>query len=189
MRCSLFWDRGRKTLGGPRTLEIKGSVAELSQRHQQRMKGYQVRVVPEEIEAIVPKEARVCIGWAGIKHKTTKDRGRVKQWSVSGFQHCTGMMMMMMVSRMVKHDCRVNGETVRASLQLSCQRRPLGKAQTMFSPPSSKPKGTRQRSIQISCFAVVGLAVKIGCQEKMAGMFILRFCLKLEQNWNRRFFF
>ena len=32
-------------------------------------------------------------------------------------------------------------------------------------------------------------AVKIGCQGKMAGMFILRFCFKLEQNWNRRFFF
>ena len=68
---------------------------------------------------------------------------------------------MMMVSRMVKHDSeyqsyRVNGETVRASLELSPQRRPLGKAQTMCSPPSSKPKGTRQRSIQISCFAVVG---------------------------------
>ena len=42
------------------------------------MKDYQVRVVQEEIEAIVPKEARVCIGWAGLKHKTTKDRGRVK---------------------------------------------------------------------------------------------------------------
>ena len=69
--------------------------------------------------------------------------------------------MMVMVSRVVKHDweyknCRVNGETVRASLELSPQRRPLGKAETMCSPPSSKPKGTRQKSIQISCFAVVG---------------------------------
>ena len=63
---------------------------------------------------------------------------------------------MIKVSRMVKHDCRVNGETVSTSLELSPQRRPLGKAQTMFSPPSSKPQMTRQRSIQISCFAVVG---------------------------------
>ena len=66
---------------------------------------------------------------------------------------------MIKVSRMVKHDWeypsyRVNGETVRASSELSPQRRPLGKAQTMCSPPSSKPKVTRKRSIQ--SFAVVG---------------------------------
>ena len=78
MRCSLFWDRGRKTLVCQRNLEIKGSVAELSQKHLQRMKDYQVRVVQEEIEAIVPKEAKVCIGWTGLKHQTTKDRGRGK---------------------------------------------------------------------------------------------------------------
>ena len=48
MRCSLLWDRGRKTLVCPRKLEIKGSVAELSQKHLQRMKDYQVRVVQEE---------------------------------------------------------------------------------------------------------------------------------------------
>ena len=39
---------------------------------------YQVRVVHEEIEATVPKEAKVCIGWTGLKHWTTKDRGRGK---------------------------------------------------------------------------------------------------------------
>ena len=58
---------------------------------------------------------------------------------------------------MVKHDWeyqnyRVNGETVRASLEFSPQRRPLGKAQTVFSPPSSTTKGSIRRSIQISCF-------------------------------------
>ena len=78
MRCSLLWDRGRKTLVFPRKLEIKGSVAELSQKHLQRIKDYQVRVVHEEIEATVPKEAKVCIGWTGLKHWTTKDRGRGK---------------------------------------------------------------------------------------------------------------
>ena len=78
-RCSLLIrDRGRKTVVCPRKLEIEGSVAELSQKHLQRMKDYQVRVVQEDTEAIVPKEARVCIGWTGLKHKTTKDRGRGK---------------------------------------------------------------------------------------------------------------
>ena len=78
MRCSLFWERGGKTLVCPRKLEIKGSVTELSQKHLQRMKDDQVRVVHEEIEAIVSKEAKVCIGWTGLKHQTTKDRGRGK---------------------------------------------------------------------------------------------------------------
>ena len=148
---------GSGTHACPRKLEIKGWATELSQKHLQRIKDYQVRVVHEEIEATVPKEARVRIGWAGLKHKTTKDRGRGEndgQFLV--FLHCTGIMMMM-VSRMVKYDDgRVNGETVRASLELSPQRRPLGKAQKMCSSHSSKPKGTRQRSIQISYFAVVG---------------------------------
>ena len=68
MPCSLLWDRGRKTLGCPRKLEIKGSATELSQKHLQRIKDDQVRVVHEETEAIVPKEVRVCIGWTRLKH-------------------------------------------------------------------------------------------------------------------------
>ena len=72
MCCSLFGTEVEKTLGCPRKLEIKGWVTELSKKHLQRIKDDQVRVVQEEIEAIV------CVGWAGLKHKTNKDRGRGK---------------------------------------------------------------------------------------------------------------
>ena len=69
---------GSGTHACPRKLEIKGWATELSQKHLQRIKDDQVRGVQEDTEAIVPKEARVCIGWTGLKHKTTKDRGRGK---------------------------------------------------------------------------------------------------------------
>ena len=59
---------GSGTHACPRKLEIKGWATELSQRHLQRIKDDQVRGVQEDTEAIVPKEARVCIGWTGLKH-------------------------------------------------------------------------------------------------------------------------
>ena len=50
------------------------------------------------------KEARAKrSALVGLEHKTTKDRVRGKQRSVSGFLRCTGMMMIK-VSKMVKHD-------------------------------------------------------------------------------------